>query len=287
MKKLSGIDSVRIWRSKQRGKIVLVPTMGALHSGHLALIRRAKSLAGPDGCVVVSIFVNPTQFGPNEDFKKYPRDLQRDLKLCREAGVELVFSPSVEKIYSADASTMIEETQVSEPLCGSGRPGHFSGVCTIVAKLFLILSPDVAIFGEKDWQQLVVLRRMVRDLNFPVRIVSHQIVREVDGLAMSSRNQYLTAPQRTAAPEIYAALQAVKKRAQAGEKKISSLRRFLISRLKKISAAEIEYAEILEAETLQPLQSSGKKSSSQAIAAVAVKLGNTRLIDNIRFTLRT
>ncbi|MFV0415058.1 MAG: pantoate--beta-alanine ligase [Chthoniobacterales bacterium] len=281
MKTLSSIASVRTWCSTQRGKIVFVPTMGALHAGHLALIRHARSLAGSTGRVAVSIFVNPTQFAPGEDFKKYPRDAKRDASLCREAGVDLLFTPEAAKMYPADASTRIEENLVSQPLCGAQRPGHFSGVCTIVAKLFLILRPDIAVFGEKDWQQLVVLRRMVRDLNFPIRLVGHPIVREADGLALSSRNRYLSSTERAAAPEIFATLKAAKKRVSDGEKNIPALRRFVISRLKKIPNVKLDYAEIVDAESLQPLN-----KASRAILAVAVKLGKTRLIDNIKLPLR-
>lgn len=255
--------------------------MGALHAGHLALIRHARSLAGSTGRVAVSIFVNPTQFAPGEDFKKYPRDAKRDASLCREAGVDLLFTPEAAKMYPADASTRIEENLVSQPLCGAQRPGHFSGVCTIVAKLFLILRPDIAVFGEKDWQQLVVLRRMVRDLNFPIRLVGHPIVREADGLALSSRNRYLSSTERAAAPEIFATLKAAKKRVSDGEKNIPALRRFVISRLKKIPNVKLDYAEIVDAESLQPLN-----KASRAILAVAVKLGKTRLIDNIKLPLR-
>jgi pantoate--beta-alanine ligase len=252
--------------------VVLVPTMGALHEGHAALIRRARKLAGNRGKVVVSIFVNPIQFGPNEDYSKYPRSPSQDLKICEACGADLIFMPSAEQIYHEDRSVFVDESLLSRGLCGASRPGHFRGVCTVVAKLFLILRPDIAVFGEKDWQQLAIIRKMVRDLDFSTRIVAHPTIREPDGLAMSSRNKYLTPEERAVAPDIYAAL-----RKAAAEKRVGEILNAGRRMIEEIPGARIDYLELVDAETIQP----AKDFRRPMRLAVAVFLGKARLIDNI------
>lgn len=272
MKVAKSIAVFRTWRKTKPGRVVLVPTMGALHAGHAALIRSARKLAGRRGVVVVSIFVNPTQFGQKEDFSSYPRPFRNDLSICRSAGADAIFAPPVEELYAGDASVAVEESHLSQTLCGRSRPGHFRGVCTVVAKLFLIVQPTQAVFGEKDWQQLAILRRMVRDLNFPVEMLGHPTIRERDGLATSSRNAYLTAGERAVAPRIHEALRraATKKSPPAIE---ASARKLLSA----IPGARLDYAEAVEATSLQPL----KNRTSPGRLAAAVFLGKARLIDNI------
>lgn len=248
--------------------------MGALHAGHLALVRRARKLAGKRGLVAVSIFVNPAQFGPNEDFSRYPRPFARDAALCREAGVDLIFNPSPEQMYPAGFSTYVNEESLSAVLCGRSRPGHFRGVCTVVAKLFNILAPDIAVFGKKDFQQLAIIRRMVRDLDIPVKIIGMETVRERDGLALSSRNQYLSADERARAPLIRKAL-------LEGSKNISTARKVVTDGIAAIPGARVDYVEVLDAETMQPIND----KTRTAVVAVAVFLGKTRLIDNIALGL--
>lgn len=272
MKVAKSIGAVRSWRKSTSARIVLVPTMGALHDGHAALIRSARKLAGTNGRVVVSIFVNPIQFGPKEDFASYPRPLRRDLAVCRSAGADAVFVPPAEELYAADRSISVDETSLSRALCGRSRPGHFSGVCTVVAKLFLIMQPTHAVFGEKDWQQLAILRRMARDLNFPVAVVGHPTIREADGLAISSRNAYLTAAERSLAPQIHAGL-----RSAALKKSPSAIESFAKKAISAIPGARLDYVEAVEAETLQPL----KNRKRAGRLAAAVFLGKARLIDNI------
>lgn len=252
--------------------VVLIPTMGALHHGHLSLIRRARQLAGGDGVVVVSIFVNPTQFGPQEDFSQYPCPIQEDLAACRAEGVDLVFLPEAQAMYAEDASIQINETRLSRRLCGASRPGHFAGVCTVVTKLFAIIQPDGAIFGEKDWQQLAIIRRLVRDLNLTVRIVGQATAREADGLAASSRNLRLEPEERAVAPGIYAALRRAAERLDP-----RAIIRFGRKELEKIPGLRLDYLELVDAETLEP----PTKSSRRLRLATAVFLGKTRLIDNI------
>lgn len=253
-------------------KVVLVPTMGALHHGHEALIKGARRLAGSSGEVVVSIFVNPTQFGKNEDLSRYPRTWKKDLAVCRRCGVDGVFAPSVEEVYRDGHSVFVEEGDLSVVLCGASRPGHFRGVCTVVAKLFLLVRPDVAVFGEKDWQQLAVIRRMVRDLNFDVRVVGQETVREPDGLAMSSRNRYLCAEDRAVAGKIYEALAEGARRA-TGNSVLRTGKRLL----NKIPGVAVEYLELVDAETLN--RSHSKTRPLRLLTAV--RLGGTRLIDNV------
>ncbi len=246
--------------------------MGALHHGHGKLIAEARQIAGRTGKVAVSIFVNPTQFGPKEDFSKYPRTWESDLALCREKGADLIFAPAVEEMYPGTPSVSVREDSLSQYLCGQSRPGHFNGVCTVVTKLFAILQPDIAVFGEKDWQQLAIIRRMTRDLNMPVRIVGHATVREQDGLAASSRNAYLTPEERAAAPGIFAALNKA-----AAKKSRSAILKTGQALLAKIPGARVDYLELADAETLVP----APNLKRPARLAAAVFLGKARLIDNI------
>ncbi len=270
--------SAREYRAAAGRPVVLVPTMGALHEGHAALIRCARKLAGAKGSVVVSVFVNPIQFGPNEDFSKYPRSWKRDLDVCERSGADLVFRPSAEQMYRGDRSVFVEESSLSRYLCGASRPGHFRGVCTVVAKLFLIIRADIAIFGEKDWQQLAIIRRMVRDLDFPIRIVGHPTVRERDGLAMSSRNDYLTLDERTVAPGIYAALTLA-----AAVRRPMDILKVGRRHIEQIPGTRIDYLELVDAETIEPARSLLRPMR----LAVAVFLGKARLIDNIAIAPRT
>ena len=259
------------WAQEQRRsgrRIGFVPTMGYLHAGHLSLVDEAKRLAD---AVVVSIFVNPTQFGPHEDFEKYPRDEQRDMTLCREADVAAVFLPTPATMYAQDASVFVDEAALQHGLCGARRPGHFKGVCTVVAKLFNIVLPDVAVFGQKDFQQVAVIRRMVRDLNFPVAIVTAPTFREPDGLAMSSRNVYLSAGERQQALGLSRALGTV----SAGALPADALRGQMREVLEQ-HGLRVDYAEIVDAETLQPVKDVAKGH----VALVAAYCGKTRLIDN-------
>jgi pantoate--beta-alanine ligase len=250
--------------------------MGALHDGHLELVRVARRRAGKGGSVAVSLFVNPTQFGPGEDLAKYPRTFARDKALCAEAGVDLLFAPGAAAMYPAGHSTYVEEGALSAGLCGRARPGHFRGVCTVVAKLFNLFRPDVAVFGEKDFQQLAVIRRMVRDLDFGVRIVGVPTVREADGLALSSRNRYLAPADRAEAPVIRRALLAA---ARLGSRNGAALERRVREGIGASARARVEYVEALDAETLGPI---GPRTRRVVVAA-AVRLGGTRLIDNITF----
>jgi pantoate--beta-alanine ligase len=254
---------------------VLVPTMGALHRAHGELIRVARAHAGRDGELVVSIFVNPLQFEPGSDYERYPRPEQADEEFCRNADVDLLFRPPPEEIYAQDRSVFVEENSLSTMLEGKSRPGHFRGVCTVVAKLFNILSPDVAIFGEKDFQQLAIIRRMVRDLNFKIDIVGVPTVREPDGLACSSRNQYLSAEERKQATILHKALRAVANGGQKSAKEVVDLARTIIA---QAPLARIDYVELVDTETFQPIES----VRPNALLALAVYFGKTRLIDNIR-----
>lgn len=256
--------------------------MGALHQGHAALIRRARKAAGPRGAVVVSVFVNPTQFGPGEDFARYPRTLSSDRDLCRREGADLLFAPRPVSIYSPDRSILIREADLSTGLCGASRPGHFDGVCTVVAILFNLIRPDVAVFGEKDWQQVAILRRMVRDLHVPVRIVSVPTVRERDGLALSSRNRLLTPEARAVAPGIYRSLRDASLKLASGEGSADRLGTFLKKSLAGLSGAEVDYVGIVDSATLKPLKR--LTPGTRARALVAVRFGSVRLIDNIPLT---
>jgi pantoate--beta-alanine ligase len=272
MKVAKSVAVFRAWRKTKAGRVVLVPTMGALHAGHAALIRSSRKLAGPRGAVVVSIFVNPTQFGPKEDFSSYPRPFRNDILLCRSAGADAVFAPPVEELYAGDASVTVDESRLSGVLCGRSRTGHFRGVCTVVAKLLLIVQPTHAVFGEKDWQQLAILRRMVRDLNFPVEVIGHPTVREPDGLATSSRNAYLTAGERALAPRIQEALLSA-----ASKKSPAAIESSARKALSTIPGARLDYVEAVDAASLLPLKN--RKSPGRLAAAVFV--GKARLIDNV------
>jgi pantoate--beta-alanine ligase len=251
--------------------------MGALHQGHLELIRVAREQAGPGGEVVVTIFVNPLQFEPGSDLSRYPRPETDDEEACRTAGVDLLFRPREGEMYEKDRSVFVEETSLTETLCGRSRPGHFRGVCTVVAKLFNLFAPEMAVFGQKDFQQLAIVRRMVRDLNFPVKIVGVPTVREGDGLAFSSRNQYLTPEERSEAPVLQAALEEAARQVRAGEKLAAEIVRQLRERIGGAKLARIDYVDLVDAETLQPRPTIGPNS----LLALAVFFGKTRLIDNI------
>ncbi|MGL6095982.1 MAG: pantoate--beta-alanine ligase [Fimbriiglobus sp.] len=261
--------------ARGRGLTVgLVPTMGALHAGHAALIRAARR---DTGFVVVTVFVNPTQFGPTEDYAKYPRTLDGDRAVCAEAGADLVFAPPPAEVYQNFSVTFVEVTKLDETLCGPRRPGHFRGVCTVVLKLFHMAQPDVAVFGAKDAQQVRIIRQMVRDLNVPVDVQIVPTVRDPDGLAMSSRNRYLTPAERAVAPNIYAALQALAVRASQGERDVARLEARLFDDLAAIPGSRVDYASVVDDTTLQPLTTVDRP----ALVAAAVFLGPTRLIDNI------
>ena len=254
---------------------VLVPTMGALHKAHGELIRVAREVAEKDGEVAVSVFVNPLQFEPGSDYERYPRPEKADEGFCRGAGVDVLFRPSVDEVYLRDRSTFVEETTLSRTLEGKSRPGHFRGVCTIVAKLFNILAPDAAVFGEKDFQQLAILRRMVRDLNFKIDIIGVPTVREADGLACSSRNQYLNADERKQATVLHKALLAA---ANAGKKSAEEIIDLVKKLIGEAPLARIDYIDLVDAENLQPI----RVVRPNSLVAVAVFFGKTRLIDNIR-----
>lgn len=256
-------------------KIGFVPTMGCLHDGHIALIRKSRQLAD---LTVVSIFVNPTQFGPGEDFARYPRVFRRDCLLCAHAGVDAIFHPSVRDIYLTDHTTNVEETSLSESLCGASRPGHFRGVATVVAKLFNIVAPDFAVFGQKDAQQARIVKRMVRDLNFQVRIVTVPTVREPDGLAMSSRNVYLSRTERQRAVCLHQSLRLAKRLVAEGITDTSVITRRMRQLISKGSPqVRIDYIEAVDAESLKRVG----KVVKPILVALAVKIGSTRLIDNI------
>jgi pantoate--beta-alanine ligase len=254
-------------------RIGFVPTMGALHEGHLSLMRAAKSRCD---IVAASIFVNPTQFGPNEDLAKYPRTFERDCQLLEKEGVDLLFAPSVEEMYPRGAVTWVTVEGLSDKLDGKSRPGHFRGVTTVVAKLFHIVEPDVAFFGQKDAAQVAIVRRMVRDLKFPVEIVACPIVRESDGLAMSSRNAYLDAAQRKAALVLSHSLRAVQDLYATGETDAAALTHSGKSVLAKEPGVRLDYLEVVDANTLDPVV----QATEGTLVAVAAYLGTTRLIDN-------
>ncbi len=253
--------------------IGFVPTMGALHEGHLALVRAAER---ESEFVIVSIFVNPTQFGPNEDFTRYPRDLANDRERLTETSCEVIFAPSVEEMYP-DSLTHVEVSRLGNHLCGPRRPGHFRGVCTVVLKLLNIVQPDVAVFGAKDAQQARIVSRMVCDLDVPTRIVIEPTIREHDGLAMSSRNRYLSETDRREAPMIFQALKTILQQVQQGERDVRTLELNLRAFLLTIPDLRIDYASIVDDKTLEPIETVNRP----ALAAVAVYLGSTRLIDNI------
>jgi pantoate--beta-alanine ligase len=254
---------------------VLVPTMGALHKAHGEMVQVARTDAGRDGEVALSIFVNPLQFEPGSDYERYPRSEKMDEEFCRDAGVDLLFRPSVAEMYAHDRSVFVEESSLSNTVEGKSRPGHFRGVCTVVAKLFNILSADAALFGEKDFQQLTIVRRMVRDLNFKTTIIAVPTVREGDGLACSSRNQYLNPEERRQAAVLYKALLAA---ARAGNKSTREIVDLVCKVIGEAPLGRIDYVALVDAETLQPVDTIRPNS----LLALAVFFGKTRLIDNIR-----
>jgi pantoate--beta-alanine ligase len=265
--------------ARRRGRTVgLVPTMGALHEGHASLIRAARA---ESGFVVVSIFVNPTQFGPNEDFHRYPRPLEHDLDVCAREGTDLVFHPSVEGMYAPGFRTFAEVTELQDGLCGASRPGHFRGVVTVVLKLFHIVAPDVAYFGQKDAQQARIIQQMVRDLDVPVTVRVCPIVREPDGLALSSRNRYLDAEQRRQAVVLVQALEEARRRIEQGERDGAALQQGLAERIARTPGAVLDYAAVVDADSLRPLE----RLRGEVLLAVAVKFGATRLIDNLKVTV--
>ncbi|MEY8391330.1 pantoate--beta-alanine ligase [Lachnospiraceae bacterium 45-W7] len=266
---------LREWR-KAGLSVGLVPTMGYLHEGHKSLIVRAVS---ENDRVVVSDFVNPTQFGVNEDLASYPRDLRRDAALCEEAGASLVFHPEAEEMYIKDNCTFVDMDSLTKGLCGKTRPTHFRGVCTVVTKLFHIVSPDRAYFGEKDAQQLAVIRRMARDLNFDITIVGCPIVREQDGLALSSRNTYLSSEERKAALILHKSLLLGEEMMKAGERDAATVKEAIVRNMKTEPLARIDYVEIVDAGTLENVT----RIESPVLTATAVYIGSTRLIDNFSF----
>lgn len=264
--------------------LALVPTMGALHRGHVALVEEARRRVGPGGHVTVSIFVNPTQFGPSEDFDAYPRTLDADLETLREVGgVDAVFAPPVGEMYDERAATTVTVAGLDEHLCGAFRPGHFAGVSTIVTKLFLAARPHVALFGMKDAQQLVILRRMARDLGFGVEVVGVETVREADGLAMSSRNRYLGEEARKQAVVLSQAVSGAREAVRRGERRAATLVDSMRSTIEAAPLAELQYAEVVDAETLAPVEM--LRPGQSVLAAVAVFFEGARLIDNAFITV--
>ncbi|WP_397570979.1 pantoate--beta-alanine ligase [Schlesneria sp. T3-172] len=265
--------------NQRAGKTIgFVPTMGALHPGHVSLMTRARQECD---VVVTSIFVNPTQFGPNEDFQKYPRPRELDLKICGEAGCDIIFYPSVEVMYPAGFRTFVEVEGLSDILEGAIRPGHFRGVATVVTKLFMIVGADRAYFGQKDYQQQLIIRTMARELNIPTEVVTCPTLRDPDGMAMSSRNAYLSAEERQRGLCLSRALVAVSQSLAAGERDLSRLEATLIEQLSASSGVELDYGVIVDADTLAPLTS----VASEMVALVAARVGTTRLIDNMLLKL--
>lgn len=280
MKTTGSITALRDWLAptrRQSRPIALVPTMGALHAGHIELVRRARRIVGRRGVVVVSLFVNPTQFNDPKDLAKYPRTLESDAAMCRAAGVDLVFAPNARAMYSPDFSTWVDEQALSRPLCGARRPGHFRGVCTVVAKLFNIVQPDVAIFGQKDAQQALVIQRMVRDLDFPIRIVVAPTVRERDGLAMSSRNRRLASEQRSRALVLSRALRRARAAFRKGTRNAAVLCRRARAEIRQAPGVRLDYLELVDTRTLRPV----KLAARGNLLAVAAFVGPVRLIDNV------
>lgn len=263
---------IKEWK-RNGDTIGLIPTMGYLHEGHASLVKRARE---ENDRVVVSDFVNPTQFGPNEDLDSYPRDFEADCNICEEIGADLIFHPEPSEMYYDDATTYVNVRGVSEGLCGKSRPGHFRGVCTVVSKLFLIAAPDRAYFGRKDAQQLAVIKRMVRDLNFDIEIVGCPIIRENDGLAKSSRNSYLDDDQRKAAVILSRALDEGRSMIETGEKDVRKVTSGILEVLGTEPLAEPEYVEIVRWDDLKKID----KIDGPVLAAIAVRIGRTRLIDN-------
>lgn len=260
--------------------LCLVPTMGALHAGHVALIHAARQHVGPHGTVAVSIFVNPIQFDRKDDLEKYPRPLARDLDACRAAGADLVFTPDPLQMYASDHSVSISENRLSATLCGATRPGHFTGVCTVVMKLFLLFRAESAVFGKKDFQQIAIIRRMVRDLNVPIKIIGHPTIREPDGLAMSSRNVRLSAEHRTEAPSIHRALSAAFALHQQGERQAESILAAARRQLESLRFFRLDYLELVDAASFEAITT----IHQPAILAVAGFYDDVRLIDHMEFS---
>lgn len=278
MKVVESINEIKeyITKWKREGlKIGFVPTMGYLHEGHESLIKRAVS---ENERVVVSVFVNPIQFGQNEDLAQYPRDLKRDSELCEKNGVAIVFHPKTEEMYPEGFSTRVKLSGVTEGLCGKSRPGHFDGVCTVVLKLFHIVMPDYAYFGQKDAQQLLVIKKMVRELNMPIHVVGCPIIREKDGLAKSSRNTYLSEEQRQDATILYHSLIAAKERIKQGEYDAKIIKKTITEKIGTCCSATIDYIEIVDLDELRPLE---QLKEGKTLIALAVYIGNVRLIDNM------
>ena len=265
-------NQVKVWK-KEGYSVALVPTMGSLHAGHASLIKRA---ANENEKVVVSIFVNPIQFGPNEDLASYPRDLNKDKILCEGAGANLIFAPDASEMYLAEAEAIVSVQELAVGLCGAKRPGHFNGVCTVVSKLFNIIPADKAYFGEKDAQQLAIIKRMVKDLNFDIEIIGCPIVREDDGLAKSSRNAYLSSKERQSALILNKSLTKCKQALSEGEKSTDLLKKIIIKQLETETLAKIDYIEVVDALSLTAIQFVSKS----ILVAIAVYIGKTRLIDN-------
>lgn len=270
-------ETVKAWK-KAGLQVGLVPTMGYLHEGHQSLMAQAKA---ENDRVVTSVFVNPMQFGPTEDLASYPRDLDKDSLLCQQAGVDLIFHPEAEEMYSANFCSFVDMTGLTEELCGRSRPIHFRGVCTVVSKLFNIVQPDRAYFGQKDAQQLAVIRQMVNDLNIDVQVVGCPIIREHDGLAKSSRNSYLDAEQRQAALCLYRAIQLGRKLMQQGEKQCAVIISQMENCILQEPMAKIDYISIVDASKLTPVE----RIDAPVLCAMAVYIGKTRLIDNFVFDL--
>jgi pantoate--beta-alanine ligase len=278
VRSVNGMRKLALAWKRSGARIGFVPTMGYLHEGHASLMRRARKEVGEKGIVVASIFVNPTQFAPHEDLAKYPRDLERDKEICADAGVDFLFVPDAAEIYPADPahSTFVVEESVSLGMEGASRPTHFRGVATVVAKLFNIALPDVAIFGAKDFQQAAVIRRMVRDLNFAVKIIVAPTVREADGLAMSSRNKYLSAEERPQALALWRAIQEARRLVSGRGIAADTLKKTLREQIEKNPAAKVDYIEFFDPDTLKPVN----KAEKGIQIALAVFVGKTRLIDN-------
>lgn len=262
------------WR-REALTIGLVPTMGYFHEGHLALMERARPLCDK---LIVTLFVNPTQFGENEDLDKYPHDLEGDSAKAQSRGTDLLFAPNASAMYDANHATWVDVPKLGAHLCGASRAGHFKGVCTVVTKLFMLTQPSIAIFGQKDWQQLAIIKRMVRDLNIPVEIIGHEIIREADGLAMSSRNAYLTAQERAAAPAIRKGLVKVAEKVKNGERNAEAVKSFMYNEYAStLPMGTVDYIEIVDPEAIEPIGT----ITGSALIAVAVAVGRARLIDNI------
>ncbi|CUO18568.1 pantoate--beta-alanine ligase [Sarcina ventriculi] len=270
-------DAVKEWKA-QGLSVGFVPTMGYLHEGHESLIKKAVK---DNDRVVVSIFVNPMQFGPTEDLDKYPRDLERDSKLCENAGANLIFHPEKEEMYFEDFSSYVDINGLSDELCGKSRPIHFRGVCTVVTKLFNIVNPDRAYFGEKDAQQLAIIRRFVRDLNIDIEIIGCPIIREEDGLAKSSRNTYLSKEERQAALILSQSLNLAKDAINSGERNSSVVIDIISNNIKKEPLAKIDYIEVVDSLSMKPV----KTIEKSVLVAIAVYIGKTRLIDNFTFNI--